>query len=370
VTDPAADTIDVAPVMESAPTVEEALPEAAPRSRLRGFLWNAARVGFGLIVLVIVVRQIDASALETLGRPRHLAWAAVALLFLAGNVWVAAWRWQLLLHALGVDERIQPLLRAIYVAAFYNLVLPGQLGGQAIKVLLLGRRSPALAAIIASVAIDQIIVIAALFILATGSAAVAPGVDHRGAWVAGLFAVAVVATAVLAASASHRLQGWLRRNVVRRGRWLHWLPTSVRRGTDESWRALSVYGRRPWLLTAAVAQAVLFLLTLAGMATALGRALDIELSPATMCFVLTLGLVAGVAPFTLAGLGTREPAFIAALGAFGVDRPVAAAFAVLWLLLNSLADLMGAAMQFWHPQQTGTLSAPVSRHQTAQANRV
>jgi uncharacterized membrane protein YbhN (UPF0104 family) len=84
-----------------------------------------------------------------------------------------------------------------------------------------------------------------------------------------------------------------------------------------------------------------------------------------MCFVLTLGLVAGVAPFTLAGLGTREPAFIAALGAFGVDRSVGAAFAVLWLLLNSLADLMGAAMQFWHPRQTGTLRAPVALRGTS-----
>lgn len=341
-------------------TVEEVLPEPPPHNRLRRVLWNAGRVVFGLVVLVIVARQIDASALGTLVLPQHLKWAALTLLFLAANVWVAAWRWQLLLHALGVDERIGPLLRAIYVGAFYNLVLPGQIGGQAIKVLLLGRRSPALAAIIASVAIDQIIVIAALFILATLSAAVAPGIDHRGAWVAGLATVAVLAAAVLAAAASERLQRWLRRNVAGRvARWLHWLPASVRRGTDDSWRALAAYGRRPWLLTAAVGQGVLFLATLAGMAISLGRALDIELSPLTMAFVLTLGLVAGVAPFTLAGLGTREPTFVAALGAFGVDQASGAAFAVLWLALNTIADLMGAGLQFWHPRQTGTLRAPL-----------
>ncbi|HET9051891.1 MAG TPA: lysylphosphatidylglycerol synthase transmembrane domain-containing protein [Candidatus Dormibacteraeota bacterium] len=355
-TDPATEALDgtggTAP-----PTADEALADV-PRSRVRAVLWNGGRVAFGLAVLVIVVRQIDASALETLRRPRHIAWAVAALAFLASNVWVAAWRWQLLLHALGVDERLGPLLRAIYVAAFYNLVLPGQLGGQAIKVLLLGRRSPALAAIIASVAIDQIIVIAALVILAASSALVAPGVDHRAGWAAAFGALAVVASVLLAAAASARLQAWIRHRLGA-ARWLRWLPLSVRRGTDESWRSLAVYGRRPWLLGAAVGQAVLFLLTLAGMATALGRALDIELSPATMTFVLVLGLIAGVAPFTLAGLGTREPTFVAALGAFGIAQPVGAAFAVLWLLLNSLADLMGAAMQFWHPRQTGTLVAPV-----------
>lgn len=355
-TDPATDTSGGA----TSPVATEAgeVLAASPRGRLRPFLWNGGRVAFGLVVLVIVVRQIDASALETLGRPRHILWALAAIGFLAANAWVAAWRWQLLLHALGVDERVAPLLRAIYVGAFYNLVLPGQLGGQAVKVLLLGRRSPALAAIIASVAIDQIVVIVALFTLATASSLVAPGVDHRAAWALGFAAAAVAASVLLAAATSERIQSWLRGRAGRGGS-PRWLPASVRRRTDESWRALSVYGRRPWILAASVGQGVLFLLTLAAMATSLGRALDIELSPATMTFVLLLGLVAGVAPFTLAGLGTREPTFVAALGAFGVAQPVGAAFAVMWLLLNSLADFVGAALQFWHPRQTGTLNPPL-----------
>ena len=337
-----------------------AVPEAARSPRWRRWLFEGGRLLFGLVVLVIVVRQVDFDDLRTLTTAAHLVWAAGAFAFLSANVWVAAWRWQLLLHILGVSERIGPLLRAIYVGAFYNLVLPGQLGGQAIKVVLVGRRSPALAAIIASVAMDQLVVVAALLAVAAAAAALAPGLAHQADWVLGLSASALVATGIVAAAASARLQTRVRRR-VRSLPLLHRLPAGIRSRAGDTWTALSGYGRRPLLMVAAVAQGTLFFLTLAGMAVAVGRALGIELSPATMTFVLTLGLIAGVAPFTLAGLGTREPAFVAALGSFGVHRPSAPAFAVLWLLLNSLADMLGAVLQFWHPRQTGTLEAPVSR---------
>ncbi len=319
--------------------------------------FDGGRIAFGLVVLVIVVRQVELEDLRTLTTLHHLAWAAAAIVFLLTNVWVAAWRWQLLLRILGVREHIGPLLRAIYVGAFYNLVLPGQLGGQAIKVVLVGRRSPALAAIIASVAMDQLVVVAALFGVAAVAAAVAPGLADRTSWVVGLTGLAVLGALIVTAAASGRLQTLIRRRPLTR-RLARRLPSTLRIRAGDSWSALSGYGRSPLLMGAAVVQGVLFFLTLAAMAVALGRALGIELSPATMTFVLTLGLLAGVAPFTLAGLGTREPAFVAALGSFGVGRPVGAAFAVLWLLLNSLADLMGACLQFWHPRQTGTREAP------------
>ena len=290
----------------------------------------------------------------------HALWALFALVCLAANVYIAAWRWQYLLLGLGVRERIAPLLRAIYVGAFYNLVLPGQLGGQAIKVMLVGRRSPALAAILASVAMDQVVVIVALFFLAVVTAASSPGIADRGGWMLGFGITLAVAVALLVFSVTPRLQGRLRGR-ARRSRWLLWLPDGLRRQTSTTWRALASYGRERVLLLVAAVQAVLFLLTLGGMAYGLCRALGIQLNPLTVLFVLVLALVAGVAPFTLAGLGTREAAFTAALATFGVPKASGAAFAVLWLILNSLADLVGGGMQSWHPRQTGTLESPRPR---------
>src|SRR5207302_5561185 len=104
-------------------------------ARIRRRLFAFVRAAVGLGVLAYVISLVKLPAFRPLFDGDHALWALFALVCLAANVYIAAWRWQYLLLGLGVRERIAPLLRAIYVGAFYNLVLPGQLGGQAIKVM-------------------------------------------------------------------------------------------------------------------------------------------------------------------------------------------------------------------------------------------
>ncbi|HZS16060.1 MAG TPA: lysylphosphatidylglycerol synthase transmembrane domain-containing protein [Candidatus Dormibacteraeota bacterium] len=326
--------------------------------KVRRRVFGIARALVGIAVLAYILSLLHVEAFQPLGRSRNLLWLATALGCLAANVYVAAWRWQSLLRILGVRERIAPLLRAIYVGAFYNLVLPGQLGGQAIKVMLLGRRSPAMTAIVASVAIDQLIVVVALFGLALVSAAFAPPLAYRAGWLVGFGLVFLASVALLLFSVTPRVQ----RRLLRRMRRSRFMPDGLRHQTARTWLQLSSYGRHPVALSFAVAQAVLFLLTLAGMAFGLAAAVDIELDFVTIVFVLCLALIAGVAPFTLAGLGTREATFTGVFHLFGVPTATGATFALLWLLLNSLADALGGAMQLWHPRQTGTLERPRPPH--------
>jgi uncharacterized membrane protein YbhN (UPF0104 family) len=331
---------------------------------MRRRIFAVVRAALGLAVLGYIVTLVQVDAIRPIGERSHIGWAVLALVFLAINCWVAAWRWRTLLLGVGVRERIAPLLRAIYVGAFYNLVLPGQLGGQAIKVMIVGRRSPALPAILASVAMDQVVVIIGLFFVAEMSTATASQIGHRTGFLLGFGIALLAAVLLLVFVVSHRVQGRLLAR-VRRSRLFVWLPDGLRHQTATAWKALASYGREPGVVVWTVAQAVIFLLTLGGMAIGLARAVGIELDPQTIVFVLMLGLVAGVAPFTLAGLGTREAAFTAAFTELGVPRATGAAFALLWLVLNSLADLVGGGMQFWHPRQTGTLEAPRPRRAAA-----
>lgn len=326
--------------------------------RVRRRIFGVIRGLLGVAVLVYIVSLVHVDSFRPLLDLRNALWTLVALGCLGANVYVAAWRWQLLLRILGVRERIGPLLRAVYVGAFYNLVLPGQLGGQAIKVMLLARRSPALAAVVASVAMDQLVVVAALFGLALVSAAFAPPLAYRAGWLVGFGLTLAGAVALMVFSMMPRLQ----RRLLRRFRRSRFMPDGLRHQTSRTWLQLSSYGRHPMWMVYAVAQAVIFLLTLSGMAFGLAAALGIELDFVTIVFVLCLALIAGVAPFTLAGLGTREATFTGVFHLFGVPTATGAAFAVLWLLLNSLADACGGLMQLWHPRQTGTLERPRPPH--------
>jgi glycosyltransferase 2 family protein len=327
-------------------------------ARTRRTIFGVVRALLGLAVLAYIVSLVHVEAFRPLGMRNNILWLLMALACLGANVYVAAWRWQLLLRILGVRERIAPLLRAIYVGAFYNLVLPGQLGGQAIKVMLLGRRSPAMTAIVASVAIDQLIVVVALFGLALVSAAFAPPLAYRSGWLIGFGMTFLASLVLLVFSVTPRVQ----RRLLRRMRRSRFMPDGLRHQTARTWLQLSSYGRHPVWLLYAVLQAVLFLLTLSGMAFGLAAAVNISLDFVTIVYVLCLALIAGVAPFTLAGLGTREATFTGVLHLFGVPIATGATFALLWLLLNSLADACGGAMQIWHPRQTGTLERPRPPH--------
>jgi glycosyltransferase 2 family protein len=339
-----------------------AVLQRSPHHRLshkvRRRLLGAVRALLGLAVLAYIFSLVHVEAFRPILQPRNALWAVMALACLCANVYVAAWRWQTLLRILGVRERIGPLLRAIYVGAFYNLVLPGQLGGQAIKVMLLGRRSPAMTAVVASVAMDQLIVVVALLGLALVSAAFAPPLAYRTGWLFGFGFALLAAILLLVFSITPRIQ----RRLLRRARRWRFMPDGLRHQTTRTWLQLASYGRHPVLLTWSVAQAVYFLLTLCGMAFGLAAAVGIELDFVTIVFVLTLALIAGVAPFTLAGLGTREATFTGVLHVFGVPTATGAAFAVLWLILNTLADAVGGLMQLWHPRQTGTLERPRPLH--------
>ena len=339
-----------------------AMARRSPHRRLshraRKRILGVVRAVLGLAVLAYIISLVHVEAFRPILQARHAIWLVVAVGCLGANVYVAAWRWQTLLSILGVRERIPPLLRAIYVGAFYNLVLPGQLGGQAIKVMLLARRSPAMTAIVASVAIDQLIVVVALFGLALVSAAFAPPLAYRSGWLFGFGFTLLAAIALLVFSVTPRIQ----RGLLRRMRRWRFMPDGLRHQTTRTWLQLSSYGRYPMRLVYAIFQAVVFLLTLSGMAFGLAAAVDIELDFVTITFVLCLALIAGVAPFTLAGLGTREATFTGVFHLFGVPTATGAAFAVMWLLLNTLADGVGGLMQLWHPRQTGTLERPRPPH--------
>jgi uncharacterized membrane protein YbhN (UPF0104 family) len=208
------------------------------------------------------------------------------------------------------------------------------------------------------VAMDQLIVVVALFGLALVSAAFAPPLAYRTGWLFGFGFTLLAASVLLAFSVMPQVQ----RRLLRRMRRWRFMPDGLRHQTSKTWLLLSSYGRHPVLLLLAIAQAVLFLLTLCGMAFGLAAGVGIQLDFVTIVYVLTLALIAGVAPFTLAGLGTREATFTGVLHLFGVPTATGAAFAVLWLVLNTLADAVGGLMQLWHPAQTGTLEKPRPPH--------
>lgn len=106
--------------------------EAPPAKRSR--LWMALRFGLALAVLVWLARSgaIEVSALDSLigGWP----WALAGLGLIVFSIWTNAYRLPVLLRAQGFELDVASSLRLSLLGMFFNLALPGGVGGDAARI--------------------------------------------------------------------------------------------------------------------------------------------------------------------------------------------------------------------------------------------
>src|SRR5439155_8900476 len=115
------------------------------------------------------------------------------------SVWPMAWRWQRLLAARGVRERIPWLTRTYFVSYTIGQVLPTAVGGDASRIFETSRRHPGSGGPIAgTVLLERALGGAATLTLAALGFVLAIGRYDVGAylWVEGVFVVATVVLGV------------------------------------------------------------------------------------------------------------------------------------------------------------------------------
>jgi glycosyltransferase 2 family protein len=305
-----------------------------------------ARAGLTLLITGLAVAyilwRID------LGRTGHLLaharvgwWLAACAIWFAA-VWPFAWRWQRLLAARGVHERLGWLVRTSFVAFAAAQVLPTSLGGDASRIYETARRHPGSGGPVAgTVLLERALGAAATLVLAALGFALAVGRYSVGGyiWVELAFVVLAVAGAFVVFST--RLHPLLRRfgPLLRRLR----LESALR----ETYLALHSF-RADWPLLASM-----FALTLvvqAGRVLAIwcaGKAVGVDLSPRPYYVMGPLLFLVMLVPFTINGLAVRESFFVSFLGTLGVSGDRAFSTGFLFFLVTVVVALPGAAIVGW-----------------------
>jgi len=283
-----------------------------------------------------------------LGRTGHVlaharvGWWLVAVAIWFAAVWPFAWRWQRLLAARGIHERLAWLVRTSFVAVAAAQVLPTSLGGDASRIYETARRHPGQGGPAAgTVLLERALGAAATLVLAAVGFALAVGRYSIGGyiWVELAFVVLAVAGAfVLFSTRFHPLLHRLR-PLLRRLR----LESPLR----ETYLALHSF-RSQWPLLSAM-----FALTVvvqAGRVLAIwcaGKAVGVDLSPRPYYVMGPLLFLVMLVPFTINGLAVRESFFVSFLGGLGVsgDRGFSTGF--LFFLVTVVIALPGAAIVAW-----------------------
>lgn len=116
---------------------------APPERRWRSVASFLLKVGLSVMALYIVFRKVDLNELGRILAAGQWGWFLPALLLVALSKVLAAFRLNGLFRAAGLELSERANLRLYWLGMYYNLFLPGGIGGDGYKVWLLHKRGEA-----------------------------------------------------------------------------------------------------------------------------------------------------------------------------------------------------------------------------------
>jgi uncharacterized membrane protein YbhN (UPF0104 family) len=289
----------------AAPIPEELSP---PTPLWRRYLPLLAKLAFMAGALWLVARHLDLPLLARTLRHAQPGWLVVATgLFIVSKL-IGSVRLNHFFRAINLPLSEGYNLRLYWLGMYYNLFLPGGIGGDGYKVYLLGQQFPGRRkAIFRALLLDRISGMIALLVLLLLLFA---ATDYPGWWRVGALALVPLGLAL-----SYVLARWLFGEFrAAYGR--------------TSWQALGVQGSQvlcAWALLAALGQA------------------DGPVLPYLLIFLASS--IAAVLPLTVGGLGARELTFLYGAQLFGLDVAVAVSISVLFYVISAAVSLVGAFMK-------------------------
>jgi glycosyltransferase 2 family protein len=271
-----------------------------------------------------------------------LGYFLLALAIMVLSVWPMAWRWQKLLEARQIFDRLSWLVRAYFVAYTAGQVLPTAVGGDAVRIYETARRHPGRGGVVAgSVLLERALGGAATLTLAAVGFALALGQYNVGPYLWLEFAF-VIGTVILAVALfSRRARPVLAKTapLLRRV----WLERPIR----SAYEGIHSYRDHPALLVG------VFALTLAVQSVRVlaiwcaGKAVGVDLSPRPYYVMGPILFLVLLMPFTINGIAVRESFFVSFLGRLGVDPDKAFATGFLFFAVSLCLAVPGGVMLGW-----------------------
>lgn len=286
------------------------------------------KIAVSAVLLALLLAFADLEKVGAAFASFSWPWLVPALGLIAASVAVSALKWGWLLRAQGLSDRFGTLFGAYTAGLFFNNFLPSSLGGDGVRILLLGRETGRQAAVAASVVAERALATVSLALVGLGASLFVPGVEPLIRLAFGLIlAAGLLVSAVILGG---WVPGWLRR---RPGRFAQAVVAFAEGGAD--------IRRRPGLVWASLSGAAVFQILVAGVNAAVALGLGLEIPFVDLVFVVSAASVLAMVPLGLNGYGLREGGYIALLAPYGIEAGSALALSVLFALFVSLYSLGG-----------------------------
>ena len=290
-----------------------------------------------LTLLALIGRHVDLQGMATAVAaipPPSLA-AALALQ-LASNC-VAAGRWHLIMHRLGVPGSFAFYLQSFFKGALFNQGLPSSIGGDGLRILdvarIAGRREDA----VIGVFLDRFVGLAGLLLLNLAALLV------NRTLLPDRVALPLLACLSLLTVTLTSLFFLARIDLFQQGRLLGFLGRL-------SARCRQVCATAPAMTLQAGLSLLTHLLAMAAFAV-LGHGAGLQYPLQVYLALVPPAVLLTILPVSLAGWGLREGAMVGLFLLVGADKSMVLTFSIVYGLVNLIASLPGLAVYLGQRQQ-------------------
>lgn len=310
------------------------------------------------LLLALVISRVDLAALfESLSKSNiYFILAATAVAFAAS--FISVLKWQTLLTTSVVHLSYPTLLRLNFIGLFYNLVLPGQIGGEVLKGVVLSQMGVGKTSAAMSILADRVTGLAALFALSMVGALLAPAIIGEPSLLPWVLSIGCLSAVMAVALITARGQALI---LITGNKVLHllnllpvklgWLPLNIsvpEHNLSSIWVPLAL---------SILAQAAIVYTNLL-----LCFALGISVTYPQLLWVVAAVSLLQSLPISIAGLGVREGAYVYLMQLQGVAAPAALALSLTVFAIQVLMASVGGLLQLQSLLKRKSVPLPVVAH--------
>ncbi len=284
------------------------------------------------LLLYFALRLVNVGTIADRLRQIRLDWLGLAVTTLLAQTVLLALRWQQIVLRCGAAIQFAQLFRFSMIGAFFNQTLPSSVGGDAMRIWLVGKQANWLVASY-SVLLDRVIGLVALASLVVLCLPWTFAMVHDPV---GRIALLVIGLGSLSGWLVFLILGWERWHILQR-----W---SLTRHLAASATIASGILRTPRALIPIFSISVLIHFLTALSAWCVAHAVGANLSLANAIFVVLPVALIAVVPISIAGWGVREGAMVAAFAYAGLPQSdgllVSILFGASYLILGVLGGMV------------------------------
>jgi uncharacterized membrane protein YbhN (UPF0104 family) len=300
---------------------------------MRKHLPSLFRICVSLVLIALIfVFLVDIRMVIQKMNQAHWPYLVIAALLMIAGTALRAVRWSILLQALEIQVPLSQLTYLYFVGAFFNLFLPTGMGGDAIKMAMLGKYTGRVPEAIGTTLVDRATGLWVLFVLAI---------------LALPFSYSLLPFTAVSAIAGISTVGVVGGFIVVGTPLLPWLGSKIRLpGQASLERFYSSVAKLGFpALGKACLISLIFNVMLIAFNILIALSLDVDL-PLSVYILFTpiISLTLAI-PISISGLGIREGAYITLFSSVGVPEETAVAMSLFsYLLTNLVVGILGGLL--------------------------